>query len=209
MAATKTLRSQSRQPAAAADAAPWLEPQISGRFETAIGSSIVEQIVIGHTPADVIRELVQNEFDARGHRMHVTFGPEHLNVTGSGKPVDKAGWERLSVILGTGVVIGSTAVAGEVRPKENGIGSKNLGLRTLFLFGNRIYLRSSGKMAVLNLKTVGTLVGADGAPRGRQGVSIDVPYRADRFEKLEPFTVEREQLALDMMATEMPFTRRG
>ena len=112
MATTKRLRSQRRQPAAAADAdAPWSEPQISGRFETAIGSSIVEQIVIGHTPADVLRELVQNEFDAHGHRMHVTFGPEHLNVTGSGKPVDKAGWERLSVILGTGVVIGSTADA--------------------------------------------------------------------------------------------------
>jgi hypothetical protein len=105
MATTKRLRSQRRQPTTAADAgAPWSEPQIAGRFETAIGSSIVEQIVIGHTPADVLRELVQNEFDARGHRMHVTFGPEHLNVTGSGKPVDKAGWERLSVILGTGVV---------------------------------------------------------------------------------------------------------
>jgi hypothetical protein len=207
MTTTKRLRSQSRQPAATADVgAPWSEPQISGRFETAIGSSIVEQIVIGHTPADVLRELVQNEFDAHGHRMHVSFGPEHLNVTGSGKPVDKAGWERLSVILGTGVVIGSSADAREVRPKENGIGSKNLGLRTLFLFGDRIYLRSSGKMAVLDLKTVGTLIDPDSATRGRQGVSIDVPYRADRFEKLEPFTVEREQVALDMMASEIPVT---
>ena len=144
------------QPAATAVVgARWSEPPISGRFEPAIGSSIVEQIVIGHTPADVLRELVQNEFDAHGHRMRVTFGPDHLNVTGGGKPVDKTGWERLSVILGTGVVIGSTADAREVRPKENGIGSKNLGLRTLFLFGDRIYLRSSGKMAVLDLKRSG------------------------------------------------------
>jgi hypothetical protein len=138
--------------------------------------------------------------------MHVTLGPDHLNVAGSGRPVDKAGWERLSVILGTGVVIGSTADGRAVRPKENGIGSKNLGLRTLFLFGDRIYLRSSGKIAVLDLKTVGTLNGPDAATRGRQGVSIDVPYRVDRFEKLEPFTVEREQVALDMMATEIPST---
>jgi hypothetical protein len=207
MTTTKRLRSQRRHPAAAPDTgAPWSEPQTSGRFETAIGSSIVEQIVIGHTPADVLRELVQNEFDAHGHRIQVTFGSDHLNVAGSGKPVDKAGWGRLSVILGTGVVIGSNADGREVRPKENGIGSKNLGLRTLFLFGDRIYLRSSGKMAVLDLKTVGTLIDPDSATRGRRGVSIDVPYRADRFDKLEPFTVEREQIALDMMATEIPFT---
>jgi hypothetical protein len=207
MATTKRLRFQRRQPAAAADAStPRSEPQISGRFETAIGSSIVEQIVIGYTPADVLRELVQNEFDAHGHRVHITFGSQHLNVTGSGKPVDKAGWRRLSVILGTGFVIGSAADAREVRPKENGIGSKNLGLRTLFLFGDRIYLRSSGRMAVLDLKTVGTLIDTDAATRGRQGVSIDVPYRVDRFEKLEPFTGEREKDALDKMATEIPFT---
>ena len=108
--------------------------------------------------------------------------------------------------IGAGVVIGSNADNRKVRPKENGIGSKNLGLRTLFLFGDRIYLRSSGKMAVLDLKTVGTLIGPDPATRGRRGVSIDVPYRVDRFDKLEPFTVEREQIALDMLATEIPFT---
>ena len=60
MATTTRLRSQRGQPVVAADAgAPWSEPQISGRFETAIGSSIVEQIVIGHTPADVLQELVK------------------------------------------------------------------------------------------------------------------------------------------------------
>src|SRR6516162_11527536 len=78
----------------------WSEPQLSGQFQTAIGSSIVEQIVSGHTPADVLRELVQNEFDAHGREIIVAFGPDHLNVTGSGKPVDRAGWQRLSVILG-------------------------------------------------------------------------------------------------------------
>jgi hypothetical protein len=61
-------------------------------------------------------------------------------------------------------------------------------------------------MAVLDLKTVGTLIDPDPATRGRRGVSIDVPYRLERFDKLEPFTVEREQIALDMMATEIPFT---
>jgi hypothetical protein len=184
----------------------WSEPQLSGQFQTAIGSSIVEQIVSGHTPADVLRELVQNEFDAHGREIIVAFGPDHLNVTGSGKPVDRAGWQRLSVILGTGIVIGANADGREVYPKENGIGSKNLGLRTVFLFGDRIYLRSAGKMAVLDLKTAGTLMTSDPPSRGRQGVSIDVPYRKNRFEKLEPFTVEREQAALDVMAAEMPYT---
>jgi hypothetical protein len=184
---------------------PWSEPQFSGQFETAIGSSVVEQIVIGHTPGDVLRELVQNEFDAGGHRMTVTFGSNHLNIAGSGKPVDKAGWERLSVILGTGLVIGSRGASREVQPKENGIGSKNFGLRSLFLFGDRIYLRSLRKMAILDLQTLGNLLASDPSA-GRDGVSIDVPYRGAQFGKLEPFTEEREQAALNTMAAEIPYT---
>jgi hypothetical protein len=90
MTTTKRLRSQRRQPAAAPDTgAPWSEPQTSGRFETAIGSSIVEQIVIGHTPADVLRELVQNEFDAHGHRIQVTFG-SRVGIHLTGRPMRRA-----------------------------------------------------------------------------------------------------------------------
>jgi hypothetical protein len=75
--------------------------------------------------------------------MQATFGQEHLNISGTGRRVDKAGWERLSVILGTGDVISSGGISRKVQPKENGIGSKNFGLRSLFLFSDRIYLRSA------------------------------------------------------------------
>ena len=135
-------RNRARSPLSS-EVGPWSAPPISDRFETAIGSSIVEQIVIGHTPADILRELVQNEFDAGGHQMQATFGQEHLNISGTGRRVDKAGWERLSVILGTGDVISSGGISRKVQPKENGIGSKNFGLRSLFLFSDRIYLRSA------------------------------------------------------------------
>jgi hypothetical protein len=61
-------------------------------------------------------------------------------------------------------------------------------------------------MVVLDLKTLGNQLVQDQLSRGRPGVSIDVPYRTDQFGKLEPFTVEREQAALDQMAAEIPRT---
>jgi hypothetical protein len=130
MAATSRRRTRSTNTGLASEVGPWSAPEISDHFETAIGSSVVEQIVIGHTPGDILRELVQNEFDAKGHEMRVTFGHEHLNISGTGRHVDKAGWERLSVILGTGDVISPGGVSRKVQPKENGIGSKNFGLRS-------------------------------------------------------------------------------
>jgi hypothetical protein len=65
-------------------------------------TSILEQFVLNHSFADVIRELAQNEYDAEGHRLSVTFGEQSLQVTGNGKPIDTKGWRRLSVTLGTG-----------------------------------------------------------------------------------------------------------
>jgi hypothetical protein len=108
--------------------------------------------------------------------------------------------------LGRGDIISPGGVSRKVQPKENGIGSKNFVLRSLFLFSDRIYLCSAGKMAVLDLKTLGNQLVPDQLSRGRPGVSIDVPYRTDQFGKLEPFTLEREQAALDQMATEIPHT---
>jgi len=67
----------------------------------------------------------------------VTFGKSDLTVTGSGRAINAKGWSRLDVILGTGTVMGEADV---IEPKENGIGSKNFGLRSLFLFGNRIHV---------------------------------------------------------------------
>jgi hypothetical protein len=80
------------------------------------------------------------------------------------------------VIVGTGNVMGSQR--GEVvAPKENGIGSKNFGLRSLFRFGDEIHVRSGGQVALLDLQTQETGRERDPAWRGEKGVRVHVPYR--------------------------------
>lgn len=141
--------------------AAWSPPADSDDgYATKIGGSIVDQFVLGHEPTDVLRELVQNEFDADGEVMAVTFGTEQLSISGSGRPINKKGWDRLDVVIGTGRVAGDLAGA-KIEPKENGIGSKNFGLRSLFLFGDRIYVRSNGRRAVQNLIRLATKVEPD------------------------------------------------
>ena len=174
----------------------WQPPILTGGFKPRIASSIVEEFVAGHDAGDVLRELVQNEFDAGGSQISVTFGGSGLTVAGNGRPIDAKGWSRLDVILGTGTVIGGNDV---VEPKENGIGSKNFGLRSLFLFGNRIHVRSNGRVAVLDLPAMGTQHLVDPDTRGCRGVSVHVSYRSEQFRSLAPFTVEREQRALDLI----------
>src|SRR5438105_2147916 len=102
------------------------------------GNSIVEEFVSSHDNADVLRELVQNEYDAGGNRLQVAFGTNKLRIVGNGSPIDKAGWKRLSVMLGTGQVGNSGS---SIAQKVNGIGSKNFGLRSLFLYGDQINIR--------------------------------------------------------------------
>jgi hypothetical protein len=172
---------------------------LEGGFQTRIGASIVEEFVAGHDASDVLRELVQNEFDASGNRVSITFGETALIISGNGNPIDPAGWSRLDVILGTGRVVGGEGDI-SVAAKQNGIGSKNFGLRSLFLFGDRIHIRSGGRMAVLDLPTLGTQRIVDSTSRGQRGVSIYVPYRTQPFQTLEPFTVEREREAFNRMA---------
>ena len=68
------------------------------RFDVA--ESVVEQFALSHAPADILRELVQNEYDAGGHELGVHFGSDRLVITGDGNPIDAAGWNRLRVMLG-------------------------------------------------------------------------------------------------------------
>jgi len=197
--------SRARLPRSSPGAARWTPPPL-GEFHSSFGSSVIEEFVAGHNPCDVLRELAQNEFDAGGARLFATFSAEGLNVTGNGRKVDKPGWDRLSLLLGTGRVIGDGASAREVPPKPNGIGSKNFGLRSLFLFGDRIYVRSAGLMAVLDLKELGSQRVADPTSRGHRGVTIFVPHRTESFHSLEAFTPERELTALDDIAAELLLT---
>ena len=181
----------------------WTPPKISADDLTfRFANSLLDEFVLGHSFDDVLRELVQNEYDASGTQMSVNFGVDALEITGSGEPIDADGWKRLSVMLGTGNVIGDTQQ--QVAEKINGLGSKNQGLRTLFLFGDKIYVRSDGKQTVLDVRN-----GALPRPRpdpssaGSRGVRITVPYRTQPQGKLEPFTIERERALIDCIATEL------
>jgi len=182
----------------------YVPPDFSSR-RTRIGSSFIEQFVAGHDASDVLRELVQNEYDGGGERLTLTFGSRSLEVTGTGRNIDAKGWERLSVIVGTGKVMGS-GQAEAVAPKENGIGSKNFGLRSLFRFGDSIHVRSGGQVALLDLQTQETGRERDVHWLDAKGVRLYVPYRQKRTEWLEAFTVEREEHAINLMAEGMPHT---
>jgi hypothetical protein len=183
-----------------ADPSEWSPPSIDAKdFKQLIGSSVLEQFVAGHDPMDVLRELVQNEFDAGGTKMSVVFSDAGMTIAGTGKPIDKNGWARLSVILGTGSVVGADAPT-VIAPKENGIGSKNFGLRSLFLFGNRIFVRSNGHMAVMDLPAMGSVHQEDVSSVGRPGVTIFVPFRTERMNTLAIFDVDHERQAMDEIA---------
>ncbi len=170
-------------------------------FRFRVGTSILTEFAVSHTPADALRELVQNEYDAGGTELTVEFGPEALVVSGNGKTIDKAGWDRLGVMLGHGLVAGA---AGRVEPKANGIGSKNFGLRSLFLFGDRIHVMSGGRRTILD-RTSGALAEplADPGSRGRRGVTIAVPYRQADDGPLRAFDQGHEAEALTTIAAEL------
>ena len=165
-------------------------------YQFRVANSVVEEFAQGHSDAAVLRELAQNEFDGGGTRLSVSFDQDQVLIEGNGRKIDDAGWQRLSVMLGTGLV-GSSGE--NVLEKTNGLGSKNFGLRSLFLYGDKIHVRSGGWQTILDLQH-GTPVGAplpDPNSRGLSGVRISVPYRKSARNKLEPFDEEREARALD------------
>lgn len=179
----------------------WVPPDADTLELTyAVTSTVVEQFAHGHTVSDVLRELVQNEYDGHGRSLSIEFSEEGLKVRGTGESIDPAGWQRLSVMLGTGHVAGDDR---EVAPKTNGIGSKNHGLRSLFLIGDQIYVRSGGLQTLLDLRR--------GAPRqaipdessSLRGVHIFVPYRTVRNGLLEPYGIEREAHDLDIVCDQL------
>lgn len=161
-----------------------------------MGSSVIDEFVLGHVAADVFRELIQNEFDAEGSKIGIRLSEGKLEVTGTGKAIPSKGWARLSVLIGTGEVLGDNS--GEtITPKESSIGSKNLGMRSLFRFGDRIHVRSNGHMAVLDLRKSQVGRQPDPITKGRDGILIQVPYRTEPLRKFMPCTDARELADLD------------
>src|SRR6266567_1833295 len=164
---------QTRDTGAAMDQSEaWMPPTVQGEFQAAFGASIIEEFVAGHTPADVLRELIANTYDAGGTRLAAYFGGHMLSVTNNGNVIDDEDLARLRLLLGTGRVIGQPGAAQTIQPKKNSIGSKNFGLRSLFLFGDRIHVRSDGKLVVLDLAALGTLLQPDPSSHGRRGVAL-------------------------------------
>jgi hypothetical protein len=177
-------------------------PLADSDFAVQFGDSVIVEFIRGHTPADVLRELVQNEYDAGGDSVMIHFGRDALAVTGTGRPIDDDGWRRLALMLGTGAVAG---VPGTVHAKRDSIGSKNFGLRSLFLFGDRITIRSGGQLTALDRRR-----GALPQPRpdpvsaARAGIEIHVPYRSRPADRLLPFDAVAEAKALDDIARGLP-----
>jgi hypothetical protein len=170
-------------------------------FSFRVGTSLLAEFALSHSPADVLRELVQNEYDAGGTQLTIDFGDEALVVQGNGRTIDKRGWKRLSVMLGTGLVAGG---GDRVDAKVNGIGSKNFGMRSLFLFGDRIEVASGGRRTILD-RSRGSLDEPlpDPASTGASGVRITVAYRKDADGPLMPFDRDRELDALRTIAAEL------
>ncbi len=167
-------------------------------LEFRIGDSVLTQFVRGHDSAAVLQELVQNEYDAGGTRLDVTFGESSLKIKGNGTPIDRKGWKRLSLVLGTGHVADSDE---EVEAKKNGIGSKNFGLRSLFLFGDTIFIQSAGKKSVLNFKRGALRVPLpDPDTATARGIIISVPYRHEASEALNAFTLDTEREVMEGLA---------
>ncbi len=152
----------------------------------------------------MLRELAQNEFDAGGSRLEVTFELGGLRIRGNGRTIDRAGWNRLIVMSGTGEVPGTDIV---VEEKPNGIGSKNFGLRSLFVIGDVIHVRSGGRYQALDHRH-----GAyddpkpDPETRGVPGVEIWVPYRTKEHRVLPAFDHARETAALAALASGLAAT---
>jgi len=156
-----------------------------------VGSSQIDEFVSGHSAADILRELVQNEFDAGGSEIGIQFKDATLEVTGTGRDIPPKDWSRLSVLIGTGEVLGDSS--GEIiKPKKNSIGSKNLGMRSLFRFGDYIHVRSGGRMAILDVRTFTAGRQPDPPTKGRKGILVQVPYRSTALRKFEPFPAARE-----------------
>lgn len=180
------------------------------------GHSLIEDFAGHHSPVDVLRELVQNEYDAHGSRMKVDFGDHELAVTGNGDRVDRKGWRRLSVTLGTGQVLDGS---GSVEPKRDSIGSKNLGLRSLFTVGDRIWVFSGGRCTFLDQRK-GSPAGpqADSTFGSPTGTLIRVAYRSRRQSTFEAFDAQMKRAWMDdilqtltptLLKLQLPGQKRG
>jgi hypothetical protein len=142
-------------------------------------AGVVSQFLSELSVFDIVVEIVQNDLDAGASRTEIQFGDSELVCIGNGKSIDAQGWNRLTYALGAG---------GEVLAKQDGIGSKNHGLRAAFLIGDQIVVQSGGQRTDLTVRgsidqpnlffpAAWPRVADRNAPQ--RGVRITVPYRTE------------------------------
>ncbi len=157
-------------------------------YQFHVAESVVPQFALSNTPTAILRELVQNEYDAEGDELGVTFESDQMVITGNGNPIDDAGWKRLQVILGTGWVPNLDTY---IEAKKSSLGSKNFGLRSLFAVGDQIRVYSAGKWSSLHWQRGTVYPPMEARDSLGRGVRIEVPYRHSTAGALEPFTLKR------------------
>jgi len=193
---------ETRKPKKALHRLRWARPDADTLpLQFSIAESVLKEFVLSHDPSAVLVELVQNEYDAEGKQLRVSFGENSVTITGNGKCIDRAGWDRLSVMMGTGTVAGSDRI---IKAKMNSIGSKNFGLRSLFIYGEQIWVRSGGRQTVLDLRK-GTLPKplSERSSRQRTGINIEVPYRITGKGDMQAFDFAKELQALNRFSEDM------
>jgi len=193
---------ETRKPKKALYRFKWTRPDADTlSLQFSIADSVLKDFVVSHDPSAILIELVQNEYDAKGTQLQISFGENSVIVTGNGEPVDRPGWNRLSVMMGTGTVAGSDRT---IKAKANSIGSKNFGLRSLFIYGDRIWIRSGGRQTVLDLYR-GTLPNPlrERSSRHRPGINIEVPYRTTSKGGMEAFDFDKELQALNRFSKDI------
>ena len=91
-------RSQNGKPAIPAD---WQPPDLDAfDLQHRFGDSVLLEFIRGHSYSAILRELVQNEYDAGGRVLQVTFGDTGLEVTGKRHADRQKGVEAFVCYIG-------------------------------------------------------------------------------------------------------------
>ena len=177
----------------------WDSTQIENQhFQYRLGSKLVEELIASHSLLDILLELSQNSYDAYAKKLTIDFRDNDVIIQDDGEGFSVDGWRRVTVVLSTGY-IGENSET--VDSKSNSLGSKNIGLRTLFLIGDKIHIKSRGKQTIINIVTgVPDAQIPDSETSQNKGVFIRTQFRQFATGNLLPFTLQQEQYLLDKIA---------
>src|SRR5262245_18255671 len=92
----------------------------------------------------------------------------------------------------------------EIEQKLNGVGSNNHDLRSLFILGNQIYVRSGGLQTLLDFHG-GTYPAPmpDPSSTRQRGAHLFVPFRSVDEPPLAAYGIDRQRRDLDQMSDKL------